>query len=82
MMKKQSTILARYAKLSHNVCQAALLVNETVYSSATVHSNALDYHQAALDKFWTFVDKYMYDMPLAVIRQYEKDNSVEFKAFD
>ena len=80
-MKNQDTILARYAKLSHDVCQAELLVKETADDSPMIQSNALDCLQSALDSFWAFVDKYVYNIPVSVLRQYEKENSIQFTVF-
>ena len=67
-MKNTNTIIARYVGLSKAV-------------TAAERSGDLVEEQKAMDRFWAFVDKYLYDIDINLIREADRHNRLKFTAF-
>ena len=67
-MKNTNTIIARYIKLSRAV-------------TAAERSGDLVEEQKAMDRFWAFVDKYLYDIDINLIREAGRQHELKFLAF-
>ena len=67
-MKNTNTIIARYIKLSRAV-------------TAAEKGSSLVAEQQAMDRFWAFVDKYMYSIDMADIREADRLHNLKFIAF-
>ena len=68
-MVKTKTILDKYIRLSKAVTEAE-------------KNGCLVEEQKAMDRFWAFVNKYMYEIEINLIRETDKTHNLDFIAFE
>lgn len=67
-MHKPDTLLTRYVALSLAVTDAE-------------QAGDLAGEQQALDRFWAFVDRYLYQVDIGLIRAADREHGLEVQAF-
>lgn len=70
-MNNTATIIARYVELSRAV-------------TAAEKSGDLIAEEKAMDKFWAFADKYLFNSPtvhISEVRKADRENNLDFVAF-